>query len=127
LEALGEELDRPESHPGPVTLAEARTAYLGTTLRQAADGAGPGRVKGIRASTRHKNPRVRAAAFHLWLGVAYDKGAGVDRNEYQAAVRHGLKDDSPLLRGQAAVALHAFRDWPPDLLTTGRAYVNQRL
>jgi HEAT repeat protein len=115
LKALGEELDRPDVII-PLTPSEGRTLHLGQTLRQAAYGAGPGRLKVLRESTRHSDPQVRAAAYRAWLKpVNFEANIAEDRAELLAAIRHGLKDKSPLVRGQAASALRAFWDAPPKM------------
>ena len=112
MEVLGEDLDRPRQ-PN-----QGRTYLLDQTLCQMASGTGDGWLKVVQMGTCHASPRIRAAAFRMWWYGLHDQAADVERDELLAAVRKGLKDDSPLVRGQAAVALRAFWNAPPRVVET---------
>jgi hypothetical protein len=112
LGALGEELDRPRSCPN-----QGRTVYLEQSLWKIAYEAGPGRVKILREGIHHSDPRVRAAAFRAWLRPANEGTVQEreDQDDLLVIIRGGLKDENPLVRGQAAFALDAFRAAPPKM------------
>jgi hypothetical protein len=112
IETLGDELNLTS------TERSGGRAYLLTqTIWATADLAGPERMKVIRESVRHENPKVRAAAYRLWLCGAYDKATKIEPDEILAAARKGLKDESPLVRSQAIGLLNAFVDRHPFAAT----------
>jgi HEAT repeat protein len=114
LTALGEVLDQLRDEP---TAEQSVLNHTEAALRQAAYEASAGRLKVIRESTRHPDPRVRAAAFRAWLKpVNREANMAEDRGDLLAAIRRGLKDDSPLVRAQAAYALAGLWDAPPEMV-----------
>jgi HEAT repeat protein len=113
LAALGETLDQP--HNGSL-VHQSLVNRTEVALWHAVFNAGPGWMKVIRESTRHSDPHVRAAAFRAWLKPTNREANMAERrDELLVAIRRGLKDDSPLVRGQAAYALKAFWDAPPRM------------
>ncbi|HET6572898.1 MAG TPA: hypothetical protein VFG68_04795 [Fimbriiglobus sp.] len=112
IEALGDELDRPE----PVYVQGSRAHMLKGALWDAVQATGSGRVKVAKQSTRHTSSRVRAAGYWVWGSAALDQNVRVDRNELLTAIRRGMKDESPLVRSQAVWALHGIRGAPPAVI-----------
>ena len=113
LVVLGEVLDQPRDCPVPELSLLSQMEY---TLWVAAYGSGVSWMKLIRESTQHPDARIRAAAFRVWLKpVNREANLAEDRDELLVSIRRGIKDDSPLVRGQAAFALRAFWDAPPEM------------
>ncbi len=106
---LGDYLDQPQM---------LRDSRLYSAIRDIVTDAGPGLVKAAEESTCHTEARVRAAGFLIWTwymvsGKADDPSAKVKPATVLAAVRRGMKDESPLVRSHAILALHGVKDAPP--------------